>query len=153
MARHEMDQEFVLLNGDTLFQSTVCESLMAAPAAPVTLAIDRKSNYDSDDMKVRIDGLRLVEVGKILGDGAIDGESIGMTRFQGDGARIFVKVLEQVMRTPNSLSWWYLKALGILADRGAVQIHSVEGLRWGEVDFPHDLSRARELFAGPEQGD
>ena len=147
MARHEMAQEFLLLNGDTLFKPSVCESLLAAPESPVTLAIDRKSSYDSDDMKVRLDGVRLVEVGKTLGERTIDGESVGMTRFVGDGPDQFVTVLEQLMRTPNSLSWWYLKAIGILADRGAVQIHSIEGLSWSEIDFPHDLDRARALFA------
>ncbi len=147
MVRHEMDQEFVLLNGDTLFEPKVCETLLAAPATAITLAIDRKPSYDSDDMKVQLDGSRLMEVGKTLADGAIDGESIGMTRFLREGSEIFVKVLEQLMRTPNSLSWWYLRAIGILADRGVVQTQSVEGLQWNEVDFPHDLERAQELFA------
>ena len=98
-------------------------------------------------MKVQLDGSRLMEVGKTLADGAIDGESIGMTRFLREGSEIFVKVLEQLMRTPNSLSWWYLRAIGILADKGVVQTQSVEGLQWNEVDFPHDLERAQELFA------
>ena len=41
---------------------------------------------------------------------------IGMMRFQLDGPASFVATLNQIMRTPNSLSWWYLKAIGILAE-------------------------------------
>ncbi len=147
MARHEMDDNFILLNGDALFETAVCERLLEAPAGAVTLATDRKGRYDSDDMKVRLDGTRLIEVGKDLEPENIDGESVGMIRFQDNGPSQFVEVLEQIMRTPNCLSWWYLRAIGVLAERGFVDTWSVNGLRWCEVDFPQDLEDACSLFA------
>jgi len=52
------------------------------------------------------------------------------------------------MRTPNSLSWWYLKAIGILAERDVVETQSIAGYRWGEVDYVQDLENVREMF-GP----
>ena len=146
IARSEMDRDFVLLNGDTVFEPAVLESLLAAPPAPVTLAIDRKAVYDSDDMKVRVQGDRLVEVGKTLSSEEVDGESIGMMRFLGEGPGRFAGVLDEIMHTPNGISWWYLKAIGVLAGQGLVQTHSIEGLTWGEVDFPADLERAQKLF-------
>ena len=147
MAREEMNDDFVLLNGDTLFEAAVCERLLEAPAAAVTLATDRKQHYDSDDMKVRLDGTRLVEVSNNLEPENVDGESIGMIRFQDDGPGQFVEVLEQIMRTPNCLSWWYLRAIGVMAERGIVETHSIDGLRWCEVDFPSDLAEACDLFS------
>ncbi len=146
MARHVMTGDFVLLNGDTVFEPAVCETLLRAPTAPVCLAIDHKSEYDSDDMKVRLAGTKLLEVGKSIEPQNIDGESIGMMRFIGDGPAHFVQILDQVMRTPNSLNWWYLKAIGILAERDLVQTQSIEGQRWGEVDFLQDLENVRQLF-------
>ena len=146
MARHEMTNDFVLLNGDTLFEPAVCTRLLNAPAAPVTLAIDHKIDYDSDDMKVRLAGTRLLEVSKTIEAHNIDGESIGMSRFIDQGPDLFSNTLEQVMRTPNSLSWWYLKAIGILADRDVVETASIAGLRWAEVDYLKDLEAARMQF-------
>lgn len=146
MARNEMTDDFILLNGDTVFEPEICQTLLRAPSASITLAIDRKSDYDSDDMKVRLAGTKLLEVGKSLEPSNIDGESIGMMRFSGDGSAHFVEILDQVMRTPNSLNWWYLKAIGILAERNLVQTQSIEGLRWGEVDFVQDLEKVRRLF-------
>lgn len=146
MARHEMTQPFLILNGDTLFEPEVCARLLSAPDAPITLAIDHKPAYDADDMKVRLNGTQLLEVGKTLEAQNIDGESIGMMRFNAHGAERFIATLEQVMRTPNSLSWWYLKAIGILAEHGLVETQSIEGLKWGEVDFEVDLENARRLF-------
>ena len=69
-----------------------------------------------------------------------------MIRFIGDGPAHFVQILDQVMRTPNSLNWWYLRAIGILAERDLVQTQSIEGLRWGEVDFLQDLEHVRRIF-------
>ena len=46
-----MTEDFVLLNGDTLFEAPVLERLVHDASAPVTLAIDRKAAYDDDDMK------------------------------------------------------------------------------------------------------
>jgi len=146
MARQEMDGDFILLNGDTLFEPAILDGLLSAPAAPVTLAIDRKAEYDSDDMKVRLDGARLVEVGKTLSNEKVDGESIGMMRFQGEGPARFAGVLDEIMHTPNGITWWYLKAIGVLADQGLVQTHSIDGRTWGEVDFKEDLERAERLF-------
>jgi len=147
MARHEMQGDFILLNGDTLFEPAVCDRLLAAAPAAVTLVTNRKAGYDADDMKVRLDGSRLLEVGKSLEPANVDGESIGMLRFQGDGPRQFVEVLDQIMRTPNSLAWWYLRAVNVLAERGIVETLSIEGLHWCEVDFSYDLDTACRLFA------
>ena len=151
IARQEMDRDFVLLNGDTLFEPAVLDRLLSAPPAPVTLAIDRKDTYDSDDMKVRLNGDRLVEVGKVLTSDRVDGESIGMMRFAREGARRFAEVLNEIMRTPNGISWWYLKAIGVLADQGLVETRSIEGLTWGEIDFHADLERAEQLFDEPRE--
>lgn len=152
MARGEMDRDFVLLNGDTLFEPAVLERLLASPPAPVTMAIDRKAAYDSDDMKVCEEQGRLLEVGKTLPPERVNGESIGMLLFRDDGPQWFVEVLDQVMRTPNGLSWWYLKAIGVLAERGLVRVCPIEGLEWGEVDFPDDLARVQQLFAPAAAG-
>jgi len=146
MARGHMNEDFILLNGDTVFEPAVCETLLNAPPAEITLAIDHKPSYDSDDMKVRLSGSKLVEVGKTLEPENVDGESIGMMRFLGPGPERFVTTLDQIMRTPNSLSWWYLKAIGFLAERDVVETQSIEGFRWGEVDYLQDLENVRKMF-------
>jgi choline kinase len=51
------------------------------------------------------------------------------------------------MRTPEGLKWWYLRAIGQIAQKHKVETCSIEGLRWGEVDFPADLERVAALVA------
>ncbi|WP_449104076.1 phosphocholine cytidylyltransferase family protein [Pseudomonas veronii] len=143
MARHMMEGEFLLLNGDTVFDLPVLDRLLNAPPRPITLAIDRKDGYDSDDMKVYFEDDRLTRVGKTLSLDSVDGESIGMMRFQPEGAVLFRQALEISMRTPEALQRWYLSIIDHLAQTtGQVFVQSIAGLSWGELDFPQDLEAA-----------
>jgi choline kinase len=148
MARAELRGHCLLLNGDTLFEPQIARRLIEAPAAPITLTIDRKARYDDDDMKVSTEGERLRAVGKKLPAAEVNGESIGFSRFQGDGAALFVAELERTMRTKEGTSLWYLSAMNRLAQSGAdVRVVSIEGLDWGELDFVADLAPARAMAA------
>ena len=115
VARGEMQQEFLLLNGDTLFEAAVLERLLAAPEHPITLAVSRKDRYDDDDMKVIRDGDRLVHVGKKLPLDRVDAESIGMMTFRGDGPRLFRDAIDRALRTPEAQKQWYLSLIDTLA--------------------------------------
>lgn len=142
VARVEMQQDFLLLNGDTLFEAKVPELLLAAPERPVTLAVSRKDRYDDDDMKVILDGDRLVHVGKKLAVESVDAESIGMMTFRGDGPRLFRDAIERAIRTPEAQKQWYLSLIDTLARRDVVFTQAVPPLGWAEVDSPADLERA-----------
>ena len=148
VARVEMQEDFLLLNGDTLFEMAVLERLLAAPQRPVTLAVDCKDHYDDDDMKVIRDGERLVHVGKKLPLDRVDAESIGMMTFRGEGPRLFRETLERALRNPQALKQWYLSLIDELANRGVVWTQSIQGLGWTEVDCPADLERASRQVAG-----
>lgn len=148
MARHEMNEPFVLLNGDTLFHEDVLQRLLDSPASPVTLAVDHKPHYDEDDMKIRLDGQRLLEIGKTLPADRVDGESIGMLLFRGDGPRLFTEALDQCMQATDALRQWYLSVIGALATSTTVATQSINGLGWCEIDYPLDLVRAEQMVAG-----
>jgi len=146
VARNEMTQDFVLINGDTLFESAVLEGLLQAPSAPITLVTDEKSHYDADDMKVIVRDTQLVRIGKTLPIGEVNGESIGMIRFQDEGPRLFCSTLDQRIRKPEALNQWYLSLIDELAQQGHVSTFSIKGLIWAEIDNPSDLEQAERLL-------
>jgi choline kinase len=148
MARAELAGPCLILNGDTLFEPEVARRLLAAPAAPITVTIDRKSGYDADDMKVCGQGERLIAIGKTLPADQVTGESIGFLRFDAAGAARFVAELERTMRTREGPQLWYLSAIDRLAKDGVeVRLASIERLQWAELDFPADLVRCRAMTA------
>lgn len=146
LARAQLCGPSLILNGDTLFEPAVAQRLLAAPESAITVTIDRKPDYDDDDMKVRVEDGRLRAIGKKLPATEVNGESIGFLRFSAAGAASFVAELERTMRTREGVGLWYLSAIHRLAGAGVdVRCASIEGLQWAELDFPADLEQCREL--------
>jgi choline kinase len=144
-ARAEMTEDFVLLNGDTLFEAAVLKRLLEAPDQPVRVVTHKKRYYDADDMKVTLDGDRLIHIGKDLSIDKVDGESIGMILFRGEGPTIFSRAVDSALRDPLARKKWYLSVIDELAQLMPVWTLSTSGLQWCEVDFPVDLKHARRV--------
>ena len=147
MAREAMAGDVIQVNGDNVFRSDLVEKLLAAPSAPLSVAINLKQAYDSDDMKVILDRGRLIEIGKTLPVDTVDAEAIGFYVFRENGAKAYVHVLEKAMRDPQALKQWFPSAIDSLAKKIEVRTIPIDGLKWCEVDFPVDLQEARQLVA------
>jgi len=147
MARDEMNEDFFLLNGDTLFEIAVVRRVLSRAAHPVTVVTTHKSHYDADDMKVTLEGQRLINIGKDLEPEKTDGESVGMILFRGEGPALFRQGLERAMGDPASSRKWYLSVIRDLCPTMKVWTCSIEGLRSCEVDYPADLKSAEHMVS------
>jgi choline kinase len=145
-----MKQPFILLNGDTVFETRVLERLLASPPASLTLAVNQKAAYDADDMKVSLDGTRLRAIGKKLPLDQVQAESIGLMLFREQGPVRFRRALELAVREPCAKSAWYLSVVDALARTDRVETLPITGLRWWEVDCPEDLADVRRGLAAGE---
>ena len=146
-AHDEMDADFVLLNGDTLFEAAVVKCLLETRDRPVTVVVSHKSNYDDDDMKVELDGCRLVKIGKNLLPDQVDGESIGMILFRDRGPMLFRNAVEKALNNPSAHTKWYLSVIDEMAQSMPVWTCSIKGLQWCEVDYPADLKQAVQVVS------
>ena len=152
LTRKQMQGEFIILNGDTLFEPAVPQRLLASAEAPLTLVINEKPEYDDDDMKVSLkQGGRLVAVGKTLDPRIVDGESIGLMLFREDGAAAFREILDRMMREPDAVKRWYLSAVNELAQSTHVATLPITGLWWGELDCAADLELLRSSLNDDEK--
>ena len=145
VALPEMAGDFLILNGDTLFEPRLLAKVISEADGPVSITIDRKPSYDADDMKVQSDGNRLLAVDKALPLETVDGESIGLLAFRQNGGALFADTLNAVIREPNGVRRWYLSVIDRMARAGHVRTVSIEGMEWGEVDFPVDRERAEVM--------
>ena len=147
IARSVMDCDFLLLNGDTIFDVSLLAQVLESESAPITLSIDYKKAYDADDMKVQLDNKGLVKhVNKILPEDQIDAESIGLIYFRSNGPILFRDAVEDALRYPTELKSWYLTIIDKLAGKNLVNVCSISGHRWCEIDYSSDLTKAQELF-------
>ena len=155
-AHDQMNEDFVLLNGDTLFEAAVMKRLLKTDDRPVTVVVSQKLEYDADDMKVELDGCRLVKIGKDLIPDQVDAESIGMILFRGQGPMVFRDAIQDALRDPTSQTKWYLSVIDELARRMPVWTCSINGLKWCEIDYQADLKQAEKVVtacgARPQAG-
>ena len=148
IARTTMTGDFLLLNGDTVIESTLLKQVLNSESAPITLSIDYKNAYDADDMKVQLDTDGWVkQVSKIIPPHQVDAESIGLIYFREQGPQIFSQAVESALRHPAELKSWYLSIIDALAKQHLVNSCSVKGYRWCEIDFIEDLAKAGMIFS------
>jgi choline kinase len=147
MAREELSGDCLVWNGDTLVSNALMSRVVGNERLGISVTIDRKESYDEDDMKVVEEKGRLKAIGKRLKEG-VNAESIGLLAFRSGGAERFRDAIERAMRTPEGTTIWYLRVINHIAQTDDVWTLDIAGEEWGEVDFPPDVERARELTAG-----
>lgn len=148
VARHAMADDFLLINGDTVFEVGIIRGLLAKAHGPITLTVDHKTLYDDDDMKVVLaENGQLQRVGKQLAAERVNGESIGISCFRGRGPALFRDAVDVAMREPEALKRWYLSVIDQLAGQSLVHWHSIAGQHWAELDFHEDLEDVATVLA------
>lgn len=151
LATFRVSGDFLLLNGDTLFEGEVLRRLLSAEDAAVALAMDRKDAYDLDDMRVWLgEGGALEGIGKGRRERAPDGEAIGIYAFRGRGVEAARDEFARSIAEPEGLGSWYPPVLEKLARREKILPVPIDGLWWTEIDVAEDLEKARvELGSHP----
>ena len=146
MARRVMDEDFILVNGDTLFEQPLLETVLKSAPAPVTLTVDYKDSYDNDDMRVELQDSMVKAVSKTLPDEHTMAESIGLLYFRGTGPGLFRDHLDRHMKQGTGLRLWFLSVVDALARESQVRACSIDGYRWCEIDFKRDLENAENVI-------
>ena len=147
-ARDEMSKDFIILNGDMLFTASVAAELCAAEPADVRVTVSQKAEYDEDDMKVILQFGRLTAVGKHLAGDGVNGESIGMILFRGQGPVLFREAAGQAVADPEaSRHRNYLAVINDLARSRPLEVLMIDQSAWCEVDFPEDLETAQRCLS------
>ena len=79
------DRAFLKLDGDVLFHSGILERLLTS-RADLTAAVERRDDLGDEEMKVLVDGERILAFGKRLDPRTSYGESIGIERLSSAAA-------------------------------------------------------------------
>lgn len=151
LARGQADDGFVLLNGDVVFHPQNLGKLLAS-SYPDALTIERKSQFDDEQMKVALDGDRVVAISKELDAGVAAGENLGVVKFSRSGARVlFEKVAALIAQ--GVVDQWCPYAFDAIAPYQPIYGIDIGALPWIEIDFPADLREAvRSIYPKIEKG-
>lgn len=149
LARHEMNEDFLVTNGDNLFTTDVFADLVGETGDGIFLSVSVKDNYDDEDMKVILHDNLVVNVSKLISNDLGDAESPGLALIRGVRARkVFRDHLDMLVRDRKYLDGFWLEVFNsIYTHGGTVYPWEFDGsIKWQEVDFHIDLDRAKELL-------
>ena len=68
------------INGDNVFKNSIIERLLETPG-DIVMTIDRKKEYDFDDMLVETRDDEVLQVGKTINKDDANGESVGIIKY------------------------------------------------------------------------
>lgn len=144
MARYFMNEDFITINGDDIFNPVIIENLLKSPEQ-ITMVVDFKTHYDEDDMKIIHERGLVKKVSKQIPINQANGESVGIIKFTGHGRKIYVDTLESMVRYQENLNLFYLSAIQRIIDNGyPIHMSECKPEHWGELDFHPDLLFIRE---------
>lgn len=143
VARSEMDEDLILLNGDNIFHPGSVQALLQQ-RAPCSLLAARKARYADDDMKLYLDGECVSHIGKSLDCRRTDAESLGMLSFRDRGAAALRQALEQIVLNDSALSSHFPSVIQHMIDTGQPFTSCfARPFACSDVDTPADLARVR----------
>jgi choline kinase len=145
-AREVLDDDVLLVNGDTVHPAAVEQRLTAGRHdGAVLLAMDDVKPLGAEEMKVVLgpDG-HLLRISKELDPASVDGEYIGVCSLRSAGSAGLVDALRETWERDDSL--YYEDGFQTFVDAGGVVTAcSIGEVEWVEIDDEVDLRRAREL--------
>jgi len=144
LARREMTDDFLYLNGDVLFHPELVRRLVAAPSLN-PLAVERK-RCGEEEVKVLLDGARVTAIGKEINPAEAYGEFIGVAKFTGAIGSLFGATLEEVVLRDKLVKNYFETAVDRMTDKTIFTALDVSDLPCIEIDFPEDLERAKNVI-------
>ena len=140
--REYLDEPFVLVNGDTVFDASVFTQALADMRPGVNLVVEPMDEPEHDDMLVRVEGGRVVAVGKSLPREQATHRSLGIviSPDRGPGG-LYGTALRTVIEAEGGYNAYHHGVIDLLArSAGVSAIENHSGL-WREVDRPEDIER------------
>ncbi|MGE5803330.1 MAG: NTP transferase domain-containing protein [Gemmatimonadota bacterium] len=141
LARQELMSGALILNSDVLAPRRLFERLLAA-SAPDAILVELGNAFEPEDMKVRLNGRRVVDFGKRLPQEQSHAHNVGVAKFCTEGARHLGECLERLITTGHENDW-APAAFREFAAKWPLTAVDTDGLPWIEIDFVEDLTRAR----------
>ncbi len=148
LARDELRRGSIVMNSDTLISPMLLSLLVQAPEGDAAL-IDLRSHLGPEEMKVSLSNGFVIDFGKDLPLERSHGENVGVLKFSPRGGTRLARHLETLVSAGHTRAW-APEAFAALARGWPIAAVSTHGLRWAEIDFPHDLARAQRDFAPTE---
>jgi choline kinase len=159
-ARMAIDQspgfDLMIVNSDIVVHPEVFTRVAESPG-DLVLAVEERYGLDTEDMRVRLDGRRVRDVGKDLEMQFSSGEFCGISLLR-DNAQIAYKDTATAVEWERTSQIYYEDVYKRMLERVDARAAEVKHGEYAEVDVPEDvpaaleiIERHRDVFDGEQQ--
>jgi len=139
------NQDFILLNGDALFDNRIIET--AKENVGKALAFFDSGNFDAEELKLKITDGKTSEIMPKKSDmNNSDGATIGVFVFNRQASNALLKDMEKVIFDEKKQNEWFEYSLNRIFKTTEFIPTDVKGLKWIEIDDKQDLERSQSMF-------
>ncbi len=141
------DSGFIKFDADVVFDEKILERLIICNHENC-LCVDKNINLAAEEIKVVIDNKnRILKANKTVNPKDAAGESIGIEKIGKNTAKLLFKELELMMKDKKNHQEYYESAYERLIEKN-VPFYALDitGLKWVEIDTPHDFAIAKKYF-------
>lgn len=144
MARALLRDGAVILNCDVLFHPRLLRDLATCRHDAAVLVAYREPDdppFSDEEMKVKVQSGRVIDMAKTLDAADADAENLGIVKFGAASAPALVAILDRIVAS-GALREWAPRAFREFAMERPLFAIGTRGLPWIEIDFPADYRRA-----------
>ncbi len=144
LAVRQISAPFYILNSDILFHPDIFSSIHSTDKKNLTISVDFRENLGKEEMKVKVEGDRVIAISKKLDPSDSDGEFIGITKVTKKSGEELYECISETMEM-HGKRVFYEHAFQRMIDRGyEINYSKTLGLPWTEIDTIEDLIFARK---------
>ena len=144
MARALLCDGAVVLNCDVLFHPGLLRDLVTSRHDAAVLVAYREADdppFSDEEMKVKVQSGRVIDMAKALDPADSDAENLGIVKFGPASAPALVAILDRIVAS-GALREWAPRAFREFAMDHPLFAIGTRGFPWIEIDFPADFRRA-----------
>ena len=145
LTKDHLNDDFTYFNADVLFQSDLLKKI-SDDSQYFQLLLETKSCADEEVKMIIDEEMRILQISKQLSIPKCAGEFIGIGKFNKDVLKRFVHYLQFGVDNKQSNNYFEY-AVDLLAKDKILKAIPTEGIPCIEIDFPEDLTRAKEMFS------
>lgn len=143
-AKQDLEGEVLIMDGDLHFESSMIETIIRSRKENFFL-IDTTNQMDDEAIFVGFHDDKAVQLARGLrGKYHVLGEWAGCLKLSAAGAKLLREILNsEISRGERQSGYEFI--IPRLFRTTSISYELVEKVKWIEIDFPHDIDRARAL--------
>jgi len=146
LALKHMDSDFILINGDMLFDGEILEDLIRHPEKNCVVVDNTKASHE-EEVKVTVSDNRIKDISKEIDPDCCAGEAIGINKISAEAVRELSLIFTELEQKQEYQHFFEKGIEEFCANHGRFGFLLTER-PWVEIDCPADFEYAQgEIYA------